>query len=105
MLLRQANLWSDSLNTRTPRTDTISDVTDYWYGYAQKAISMGLITKNPDNSIRPDEFISRGEFAIMAARTLEFSQCNTTFSRHTIAAEIIIRDEAGIALKKSVFTQ
>ena len=105
MLLRQANLWNESLNANPSRSDTISDVTDYWYGYAQKAISIGLIRKNTDNTIRPDEYITRGEFAMMAAKAMELSQCNTTYSRNTIASQIVARDDAGLVLERSHFRE
>ncbi len=105
MLLRQANLWNESLNANPSRSDTISDVTDYWYGYAQKAISIGLIRKNTDNTIRPDEYITRGEFSMMAAKAMELSQCNTTYSRNTIASQIVARDDAGLVLERSHFRE
>ncbi len=36
MLLRQANLWNDTLNSTVAKNITIPDVSNYWYGYAQK---------------------------------------------------------------------
>jgi hypothetical protein len=44
MLLRQANLWNDELNTTiTSKTIEINDVSSYWYGYARKSIELGIL--------------------------------------------------------------
>ena len=52
MLLRRANLWNDNLNAGIfDRNESISDVSQYWYGFAKKAIEVGILTKKPDNSI------------------------------------------------------
>lgn len=41
MLLRRAHLWNDTLNSQHyERNEIISDVTEYWYGYAQKALQI-----------------------------------------------------------------
>lgn len=40
MLLRRANLWDDTKNSGNyTRSENFSDVSDYWYGYAEKAIA------------------------------------------------------------------
>ena len=36
MLLRQANLWNDTLNNNYSKKIEISDVSPYWQGYAEK---------------------------------------------------------------------
>lgn len=36
MLLRQANLWNDTMNTGFKKTIEITDVSTYWQGYAEK---------------------------------------------------------------------
>lgn len=43
MLLREADLWDDTRNQDVSRTIAITDVSDYWYGYAKKGIETGLI--------------------------------------------------------------
>jgi len=52
ILLRRAKIWDDILNTPYPqRTIPISDTDDYWYGYAKKAIEIGIITQKSDTTI------------------------------------------------------
>lgn len=53
---------------------------------------MGIITQKADGKIGQDEKISRGEFAIMAARILRYTQCQVVGSENTIAIEIVIRN-------------
>ena len=105
MLLRQANLWNDTLNQNIAHTETISDVTNYWYGYAKKALEVGLITKNANNTIGQDDKITRGEFAKMASITLRFTQCNTTSARTSLAAYIEIQDGSGARTDNTVFRE
>lgn len=95
MLLRRANLWSDILNAGNfSRSQVITDVNKYWYGYAKKAIEIGIINKKSDNSVSPNEPITRGEFARMSAKILEYSQCNfDSFSKNnTVSGYIEITD-------------
>lgn len=47
----------------------------YWYGYAEKAIEAGLIKKGRDNKIAPNEYITRREFVIMAAKIFHMNLC------------------------------
>ncbi len=103
MLLRQANLWNDTLNTNVTKTRTITDVSDYWYGYANKAIEVGIIVQNPDNSIRPDAALTRGEFALMAAKMLGYNQCMIPGSDISLASKIIMRSADGKQVDGSNF--
>ncbi len=76
VLLRRANLWNDTYNAGTfDKSLVIPDVSTYWYGYAKKWIDAGILTQKPDGTIWQDEKITRGEFAIMAARILRYTQC------------------------------
>lgn len=93
MLLRQAELWNDTLNQNTERTITITDVSNYWYGYAKKAIEVGLITLQPNGTIGQNDKITRGEFALMAAQTLQYTQCAPKNTHAKIFASLGIFDE------------
>ncbi|PID84113.1 hypothetical protein CSB09_02440 [Candidatus Gracilibacteria bacterium] len=93
ILLRRSGLWNDTLNENyTDRSFPISDVSTYWYGYAKKAIELGLITKRDDDSIGQDEKISRGEFTLMTSKVLDFTQCNPSQNEgeNTISSQIVI---------------
>ncbi len=60
ILLRRANLWNEELNKRnTDFSLKIPDTDKYWYGYAKKAIEVGLIKARSDGSIGQDEAITR----------------------------------------------
>lgn len=77
VLLRQAGLWNNDLNTSTfTHRLTINDVNDSWYGYAQKAIDAEIITLGVDGRIRPDEFISKKEFVMMAGKIFTVNLCS-----------------------------
>ena len=76
MLLRQAKLWDDTKNQSFTKTREIVDVSTYWYGYAEKWISAGILTLWSDKRVRPDESITRWEFAMMAGKILNFNQCS-----------------------------
>lgn len=105
MLLRRAKLWDESRNSASfDRSENISDVSEYWYGYAKKALEMGILKKSDDNRVRPDEKITRGEFAIMAAKVLEYTQCNTTTNTNTYASFIEVIDKNKNPLKNHNFT-
>lgn len=96
ILLRRANLWNDTLNTNNTDTSIrIPDVTPYWYGYAKKGIEAWFLFQWSDGSVKPDEKISRGEFAIMAEKTLAYTQCNLNSSESTIESSISILDSNG----------
>lgn len=51
ILLRQAELWNDTLNQTVHKTTSITDVSDYWYGYAKKAIDIGLLQLSENSTI------------------------------------------------------
>lgn len=59
MLLRQANLWNDELNKNISKTREIRDISDYWYGYANKGIDAGILSLRANNTVSPDEYITR----------------------------------------------
>jgi S-layer homology domain len=104
ILLRRAHLWDDTLNAGSfDRSISIPDTTSYWYGYARKAIEIEIITPRPDGRIGQDEKITRGEFAIMAARILRYTQCQPIKKDYSVPSEIIILDPAGKLIQKSVF--
>lgn len=106
MLLRRANLWNDTLNSQEfPRDEIIEDVTPYWYGYAKKAIQIGIIEKRSDNTIGSEEKIKRGEFAIMASRILEYTQCEPDTSHFKIASRIDIHDQNNTLTDRTIFRE
>ncbi len=76
LLLRQADLWDDARNADPPpRRYDLSDVSDYWYAYAERAIDFDMIAVDEEGRIFPDEYLTRADFARMAARTLATSLC------------------------------
>jgi hypothetical protein len=76
VLLRQAGLWTAALNlSNYERKLTLPDVTESWYGYAQKGIQAGIITQDSSGKIRPDENISKREFVRMAANIFRVNLC------------------------------
>lgn len=93
MLLREADLWDDTRNQDVPRTIAITDVSDYWYGYAKKGIETGLIHFWSGGKIYPDDSVTRWEFAIMAARTLRMNQCSPL--EETLALTIDMEEDGG----------
>ena len=106
MLLRRANLWNDSLNSGNfDRSENISDADNYWYGYAKKALEINILTKNSDNSVNPNEKITRGEFAKMASIILEYSQCNTTHDDNSHASFIEIHDKNNTPTDRTIFEE
>lgn len=106
ILLRRAKLWDDTINsTSFDKSTIIPDTTSYWYGYAKKWIDMGIIAQKADGKIGQDEKISRGEFAIMAARILRYTQCQVVGSENTVAIEIVIRNSNWVIVPATVFKQ
>ncbi len=104
MLLRRANLWNESLNSSNfDRSENISDVSYYWYGYAKKALEVGILTKKSDNSIWQDEKITRGEFALMSSVILGYTQCNIATNNNSHASYIEIQDKTWKTTDKTVF--
>ena len=61
MLLRQANLWNDTLNNNYSKKIEISDVSPYWHWYAEKWIQAGILSIKDGGKVYPDEYISRSE--------------------------------------------
>ncbi len=63
---------------------TLPDTPDTWYGYAQKAIQVGIITPDANGRIRPNENITRREFVRMAANIFRVNLCAIRSSDGTI---------------------
>ena len=105
MLLRQANLWNDTLNQTLSKTTDIRDVADYWYGYAQKGIQAGIISLRADFTVGQDEYITRGEFANMAAKMLAYNQCVQGSVNNTLPSAIRIVGSDGKVQDKSLFSK
>lgn len=104
ILLRRANLWNDTLNaSNTDTSMNIPDVTQYWYGYAKKWVEAWFLTQWTDGSIKPDEKITRGEFAMMAEKTLAYTQCNLNATSNTTESAIAIYDSNGKQTNSSSF--
>ena len=104
ILLRRAKLWDDTMNSGFfDKSITISDTTTYWYGYAKKWIEIGIIKQDGSGKIGQDEKITRGEFAIMAARILRYTQCQVVWSTNSAPAAIWVKDASGNIVQKSGF--
>ena len=58
-LLKKANLWNDTLNSSVVKTLTINDVDAYSFGYAQKAIELGMLSLDAAGNIKPDTPLTR----------------------------------------------
>lgn len=77
VLLRQAGFWDNARNTSPfQKTVTLTDVSESWYGYAQKAIQVGIVSADSTGKIRPDEFITKREFVRMAAHIFRINLCS-----------------------------
>ncbi len=107
ILLRRANLWNETLNNSNFIRDTsIPGISEYWYGYAKKWIESWLVTKKPDGTIWQDEKITRAEFATMAVKILNYTQCQLDSTReNTVEWAIGIRDQASNTTTKSTFAK
>ncbi len=104
VLLRRANLWNDTLNSGTfDKSIPIPDASVYWYGYAKKWIEIGIIKLKKDGTIGQDEKITRGEFALMAAKILAYTQCELRNVTNTVEWEIWIQNAWWILVDKSSF--
>lgn len=104
ILLRRANLWNDSLNQSiSNRKYILKDVTNYWYGYAEKWID-ATILKNQDGNIFPDQKITRGEFAQMAAKILDYNQCSIKNQKNSLEGMIGIIDASGKKIDNKIFS-
>jgi hypothetical protein len=97
ILLRYANVWNDTMNGQPyERRFDFTDVNDRWYGYAQKGIEIGILSLRPNNTILPDEAITRAEFIRMAADIFELNFCagkNQLGEDNDISAIIRIYDK------------
>lgn len=106
ILLRRAKLWDDTLNAGNfDHSSIIPDTTSYWYGYAKKWIEADLIIQKSDKTIGQDEKITRGEFAIMAARILRYTQCQISANTNTVPLDIVILSGTGVPSQKTSFSQ
>lgn len=77
VLLRQAGLWSESQNSGSyEKKIVIADADTYWYGYAQKAVEIGLVALDSDKKLFPNEYITRKEFVIMASKIFTINMCS-----------------------------
>lgn len=77
MLLRQAGLWDDAVNsTNFERKRTFKDVDAYWYGYAQKGTDIGILSPDSDGTLRPNEYVTKREFVKMAAVIYSLNMCD-----------------------------
>lgn len=77
MLLRQAGLWDDVINsTSFVRKRTFKDVDPYWYGYAQKGTDIGILAPDADGTLRPNEYVTKREFVKMAAVIYSLNMCD-----------------------------
>ncbi len=96
VLLRQAKLWDDTMNRNYTPAMSINDpdLTSYWRGYAEKWIQAGIITLK-NGRVFPNEYITRGEFALMAAKMLSYNQCKTRQSDLSVASEIRVTTPSG----------
>ena len=104
ILLRRAKLWDDTMNSGFfDKSIAIPDTTAYWYGYAKKWIEIGIIKQDGSGKIGQDEKITRGEFAIMAARILRYTQCQVVWSTNSAPAAIWVKDASGNIVQKSGF--
>ncbi|HRI36032.1 MAG TPA: S-layer homology domain-containing protein [bacterium] len=76
VLLRHAGFWDEIRNANDyEHRYVLSDVSDYWYGYAMRAIDFELIAADDEGRVSPNEYINRAEFARMAAKILQSRLC------------------------------
>lgn len=103
MLLRQAWLWDDIRNSWYSKKINLSDVSIYWQGYAEKWINAWILQIQEGERIYPDTIITRGEFASMASKILEYNQCKSKKDIDTITSDIIVQQADKKIIKKTVF--
>lgn len=104
VLLRRANLWNDTLNASNfERNITIPDTSNYWYGYAKKAIEAGIIKQKKDGTIGQDEKITRWEFALMSSKILAYTQCELRNVDNKMEWAIGIRGTGWLLTSRSSF--
>lgn len=76
VLLRQTGLWNETYNSASyDKNILLSDVDTYWYGYAQKAVEIGLMSLGADKKVFPNEYITRKEFVTMASKIFVINMC------------------------------
>ena len=81
-ILQKSNIWNDTLNSGNYARDiTITDIetTSERYGYAKKAIELGLISQDGDWYVYPDTTITRSEAVKMASAIQGYKQCQPSF--------------------------
>lgn len=109
MLLRQAKLWNDSLNSSNfAKNENFSDIDEknYWYGYAQKSLEMWIIQKKSDWSVWYSEKITKWEFAKMSAIILDYSQCSfISKTQNSSASYIEIIDKENKKTNRTSFEE
>lgn len=96
VLLRQVNLWTEALNSGNfKKTITFTDVDNYWYGYAQKAVEIGLIPMDSASKVHPNEYITRKEFVSMAWKIFHMNMCQIKpeADKYELASEIQVFDK------------
>ncbi|MBX9809205.1 S-layer homology domain-containing protein, partial [Candidatus Gracilibacteria bacterium] len=105
ILLRRAKLWDDTMNQGTlDRSLSIPDTTVYWYGYAKKGVDVGILMPKTNGAIGQDEKITRGEFAIMAAKMLQYTQCSNPSDTNSVESSIQMLDSTKKNTNKSTFS-
>lgn len=88
VLLRQAGLWSESLNSAAfEKKMTFQDVDPYWYGYAQKAVESKLIAPDNNGKLSPNEYITRKEFVMMASKIFTINMCSLKNTNNNTASD------------------
>lgn len=79
MLLRHAGFWDETRNANAyDRRYAISDTSEYWYGYAMRALDFELFPIDASGRVSPNEYINRAEFARMAAKILRSRICDVS---------------------------
>lgn len=104
-LLKQANLWNEEQNSKFDKTVSFIDIPENLAGYAQKAIQIGILSKDQEGKIRPNDTITRSEFAKMASRVFEYNQCALPSSGHKIGSSILLVGTDGESLDQSLLSK
>lgn len=75
VLLRQAGLWDEARNSAGfARTVQFTDVSDYWYGYAQKGVEIGIL-ESQSGALDPNALLTKREFVKMASVIFSINLC------------------------------
>lgn len=81
VLLRHAGFWDETRNASDyDHRYAISDISEYWYGYAMRALDFELFPIDASGRVSPNEYINRAEFARMAAKILRSRICEAAGS-------------------------